>query len=125
MRVVAFMMGNSETETGELPDPEEFAAMGRFNDGLTRDGVLLAAEGLRPTAQSAKLRWTGDGPTVLDGPFTEAKEVVAGFWIVEVGSLAEAKERFKGCPCGEGAEIQLRPIWEVEDLGDLVTGAGD
>ena len=122
MRVVAFMMGNSETETGNLPDPEEFAAMGRFNEGLTRDGVLLAAEGLKPTSRAAKLRWTGNGPTVIDGPFTEAKEVVAGFWIVEVGSLAEAKERFKSCPCGDGAEIQLRPIYEAEDLGDLVGG---
>lgn len=122
MRVVAFMMGNPETEAGTLPPAEEFAAMGRFNDELTKDGVLLAADGLKPTAESARLKWTGTGPTVIDGPFTEAKEVVAGFWIVEVGSLAEAKERFSRCPCGDGAEIQLRPIYDLEDFAELVNG---
>lgn len=121
MRVVAFMMGNDESESGVLPPPEAFEEMGRFNEELVKDGVLLAADGLRPTSDAAKVKWTGSGPTVIDGPFTEAKEVVAGFWIVEVGSLTEAEERFKRCPCGEGAEIQLRPIQELEDLGDAMS----
>jgi hypothetical protein len=90
--------------------------MGRFNEELVKDGVLLAADGLTPTSAGAKLKWTGSGPTIVDGPFTEAKEVVAGFWIVEVSSLAEAEERFKRCPCGDGAEIQLRPIQEPEEF---------
>lgn len=121
MRVVAFMMGNQESETGVLPPPELFEEMGRFNEGLVKDGVLLAADGLRPTSDGAKVKWTGSGPTVIDGPFTEAKEVVAGFWIVDVGSLTEAEERFKRCPCGEGAEIQLRPIQELGDLDEVLS----
>lgn len=121
MRVVAFMMGNQESETGVLPPPELFEEMGRFNEGLVKDGVLLAADGLRPTSDGAKVKWTGSGPTVIDGPFTEAKEIVAGFWIVDVGSLTEAEERFKRCPCGEGAEIQLRPIQELEDLDEVMS----
>ncbi|SDS27008.1 YciI family protein [Microlunatus soli] len=121
MRVVAFMMGNADSETGRIPSSEEFAEMGRFNQTLVDAGVLLAADGLHPTADSAKLHWTGDGPTVIDGPFTEAKEVVAGFWIVDVTSLDEAKERFQHCPCGEGAEIQLRPIYELAEFEDNMT----
>jgi hypothetical protein len=115
------MMGNEESEANVLPPPELFEAMGRFNEELVKDGVLLAADGLTPTSAGAKVKWTGSGPTVIDGPFTEAKEVVAGFWIVEVSSLAEAEERFKRCPCGEGAEIQLRPIQEAEDFADAMS----
>jgi hypothetical protein len=116
MRVLAFMMGNEESEAGALPSPDLFEEMGRFNEEMVRAGVMLAAEGLRPTSAGAKVKWTGSGPTIVDGPFTEAKEVVAGFWIVEVGSLAEAEEWFKRCPCGEGAEIQLRPIEVLESV---------
>lgn len=118
MRVLAFMMGNADSETGRIPEPEEFAQMGRFNQQLIDAGVMLAAEGLRPTSDGAKLRWNADGPTVIDGPFTEAKEVVAGFWIVEVASLDEAKEWFQRCPGGDGTEIQLRPFFEMADFGD-------
>ncbi|MBO0810961.1 MAG: YciI family protein [Microlunatus sp.] len=121
MRVLACMMGNEESEAGTLPPPELFEEMGRFNEQLVNAGVLLAADGLRPTSAGAKVKWTGSGPTVIDGPFTEAKELVAGFWIVEVGSLAEAEEWFKRCPCGEGAEIQLRPIQELEDLAGAMS----
>ncbi len=121
MRVVAFMMGDEVTERGELPPAEAFEAMTRFNQQLVEAGVLLAADGLRPTKDGARLRWSGDGPTVLDGPFTEAKEVVAGFWIVEVGSLAEAKEWFQRCPSAPGMEIQLRPIYELADFGEALT----
>jgi hypothetical protein len=110
------MMGNEESEAGALPSQDLVDAMGRFNEELVKDGVLLAADGLTPTSAGAKLKWTGSGPTIVDGPFTEAKEVVAGFWIVEVSSLAEAEERFKRCPCGDGAEIQLRPIQEPEEF---------
>ncbi|QDP97925.1 YciI family protein [Microlunatus elymi] len=118
MRVMAFMMGNEDSETGRIPDPEEFAAMGRFNEELVKAGILLSAEGLHATKDGAKVKWTGDGPTVVDGPFTEAKEVVAGFWIVQVSSLAEAKEWFQRCPGGDGTEIQLRPVYELEEFGD-------
>ena len=116
MRVLACMMGNEESEAGALPSQDLVDAMGRFNEELVKDGVLLAADGLTPTSAGAKVKWTGSGPTIVDGPFTEAKEVVAGFWIVEVSSLAEAEERFKRCPCGDGAEIQLRPIQEPEEF---------
>jgi hypothetical protein len=116
---MAFMMGNADSETGRIPEPEEFATMGRFNQQLIDAGVLLAAEGLRPTSDGAALRWTGSGDaTVTDGPFTEAKEVVAGFWIVEVASLDEAKEWFQRCPGGDGTEVQLRPIYELADFGE-------
>jgi hypothetical protein len=121
MRVVAFMMGNQESERGDIPKAEDLEEMGRFNEQLVKAGILLAAEGLKATKDGAKLKWSGDGPTVLDGPFTEAKEVVAGFWIVQVSSLAEAKEWFQRCPGGPGTEIQLRPIFELEDFGDSVT----
>jgi hypothetical protein len=110
------MMGNEESEAGALPSQDLVDAMGRFNEELVKDGVLLAADGLTPTSAGAKVKWTGSGPTIVDGPFTEAKEVVAGSWIVEVSSLAEAEERFKRCPCGDGAEIQLRPIQEPEEF---------
>lgn len=121
MRVLVCMMGNAESEADVVPAPELFEEMGRFNEQLAKAGVLLGADGLRPTSAAAKVKWTGSGPTVVDGPFTEAKEVVAGFWIVEVGSLAEATEWFKRCPCGEGAEIQLRPIAELDDFADVIT----
>ncbi|HEY9293867.1 MAG TPA: YciI family protein, partial [Microlunatus sp.] len=121
MRVMAFMMGNEDSETGRIPAPEEFEAMGRFNEELVKAGVMLAGEGLHPTKDGAKVKWTGSGPTVVDGPFTEAKEVVAGFWIVEVSSLAEAKQWFQRCPGGDGTEIQLRPIYELEEFGESLT----
>jgi hypothetical protein len=114
-------MGDEVSETGQIPSAEALEEMTRFNEQLVKAGVLLAADGLRPTKDGAKLRWSGEGPTVVDGPFTEAKEVVAGFWIVQVRSLAEAEEWFQRCPSAPGMEIQLRPIFELDDFGDHVS----
>jgi hypothetical protein len=119
MRVLACVMGGETSEQGVPPTTEEFDEMSRFNQQLIDAGILLAGDGLRPTSDGAKLKWTGDGPTVIDGPFAESKEVVAGFWIVEVASLDEAKEWFSRCPCGPGAEIQLRPVYELDDFDTL------
>jgi hypothetical protein len=119
MRVLACVMGDETSERGVQPTTEDFDQMSRFNQQLIDAGILLAGDGLRPTSDGAKLKWTGEGPTVIDGPFAESKEVVAGFWIVEVASLDEAKEWFSRCPCGPGAEIQLRPVYELDDFDTL------
>lgn len=119
MRVLVCVMGDETSEQGVEPSTEDFDQMSRFNQQLIDAGILLAGDGLRPTKDGAKLKWTGDGPTVIDGPFAESKEVVAGFWIVEVADLDEAKEWFSRCPCRPGAEIQLRPVYEVDDFSNL------
>jgi hypothetical protein len=119
MRVLASVMGSETSEQGVPPTTEQFDEMSRFNQQLIDAGILLAGDGLRPTSDGAKLKWTGDGPTVIDGPFAESKEVIAGFWIVEVASLDEAKEWFSRCPCGPGAEIQLRPVYELDDFDTI------
>jgi hypothetical protein len=106
-----------ESEAGRMPEPEEFAEMGRFNDELMKAGVMLAGEGLHPSSTGARIAFDGDEKTVVDGPFAETKELIAGFWILQVKSFEEAVEWMRRSPFREGA-IEIRRVFEAEDFGD-------
>ncbi|HYB31068.1 MAG TPA: YciI family protein [Solirubrobacteraceae bacterium] len=121
MRFMVLVPGGPESESGQMPPREALEAMTKYNQQLSEAGVLLAADGLRPTSDGAKVRFEGERPTVIDGPFTEAKEIVAGYWIWECSSLEEALEWLKRAPFGGGIEIELRPIFETEDFGEQLT----
>ena len=107
-----------------MPDPQRLAAMGRFNQELVRAGVLLAGEGLHSSARGVRVRYAGSGRTVVDGPFAETKELVAGFWLWQVRSLEEAIEWARRCPNPhpEDCEIEIRPVFEAEDFDALAPG---
>lgn len=123
MRFMMMIKANADSEAGVLPSTEQLTEMGRYNEELVKAGVLLAAEGLQESAKGAKVKLEGKRRTVIDGPFTEAKELIAGFWLIEVGSLAEAVEWAKRCPCAEGqdGEIEIRQVFMPEDFGDALT----
>ena len=122
MRVMVLVKASSESEAGVMPTTEELAEMGRFNEQLVEAGVMLAGEGLHPTSQAKRVRFSGRERTVIDGPF-DSKDLVAGFWIWQVKSMAEAVEWARRCPntSGDGGELELRPIFEAEDFGDALT----
>jgi hypothetical protein len=121
MRVMVLVKASDETEAGVLPTTAELAAMGRFNDELAKAGILLAADGLKPSSAGKRVRFSGSQRSVLDGPFTETKELVAGFWIWEVASLEEAVEWLKRAPFDGDTEVELRPIFGAEDFGENLT----
>jgi hypothetical protein len=123
MRVLVMVKATAESESGAMPTTEELAAMGRFNEELVKAGVMLAAEGLQPSSKGARVRFSGKTRTVIDGPFTETKELVAGFWLWEVSSLDEAIEWVRRCPnpMRTDSEIEIRPIFGAEDLGENFT----
>src|ERR1700753_2312745 len=121
MRVMVIVKGDKNSEAGVLPDKRLREEMGKFNEQLAKAGVMLAAEGLKPTSSGKKVRFSGSTRTVIDGPFTESKEIIAGFWLWQVRSMEEAVEWLKRAPFDGGAEIELRPIYEFEDLGDVIT----
>lgn len=123
MRFMMMIKATEETEAGVLPSTEILTEMGRYNEELVKAGVLLAGEGLRDSAKGAKVKLAGKRRTVIDGPFTEAKELIAGFWLIEVGSLEEAVEWAKRCPCPEDREneIEVRQVFMPEDFGDALT----
>lgn len=124
MRFMVLVKASKETEAGVLPTAEAFAAMQNYNAELVRAGILLAAEGLAPTAKGARVKFKGDTRIVVDGPFTESKELLAGFSILQVKSLAEAIEWVKRTPNifpnGE-AEVEIRKVMDVEDFGETFT----
>lgn len=124
MRFIVMVMATKESEAGPPPKPEAFAAMQKYNEEAVKAGVLLAAEGLTATSKGARVKFKGDTRTVIDGPFTETKEVVAGFSIIRVKSLQEAVEWVKRAPNvspnGE-AEVEIRKLMDVEDFGDGFT----
>jgi hypothetical protein len=107
---------SKESETGVMPPKELFEEMGKFNQEMVKAGVMLAAEGLTPTSKGARIKYEGGKTTVTDGPFTESKELVAGFWIIQCKSKEEAIEWMKRAPFGGGCEIQIRPIMEMCDI---------
>jgi len=113
--------GNKDSEAGVMPDTKLLTEMGKFNEELVKAGVMLAAEGLRPTSYGKRVKFSGGTPTVKDGPFTESKELVAGFWLWQVKSMDEAVEWLKRAPFGGGVEIEIRPIFEMEDFGAAMT----
>ena len=123
MKVMMIVKGTPETETGARPDPKMIAEMTRYNEELAKAGILLELAGLQPTSKSAKIKFAGTKRTVVDGPFTESKEVVAGFWIIEVKTFAEAIEWAKRIPnpTGDEGEVEIRPFYEAEDWADPET----
>lgn len=121
MRFMVLVPGNAESEAGELPSTEVLEAMTKYNEELVKAGVMLAGEGLHPTSKGAKVRFEGGGSTVTDGPFTEAKEIVAGFWLWQCGSREEAIEWLKRAPFDGGTEIELRQIHELDEFDENLT----
>jgi hypothetical protein len=123
MRFIAMVKATRMSEDGVMPDEKILTAMGNFNEELAKAGVLLAGEGLQPSSKGARVRFSGDKRTVIDGPFAETKELIAGFWILQVKSKEEAIEWIKRSPNpfpGE-SEIEIRQVFEAEDFGDEFT----
>jgi hypothetical protein len=123
MRVMVIVKANKESEAGKLPSQELLTEMGKFNEELVKAGVLLAGEGLQASSKGKRVRFSGEKRTVMDGPFTETKELIAGFWLWQVRSMEEAVEWVKRCPNphdGE-SEIEIRQVFEAEDFGPALT----
>ena len=120
MRFLVMVKGNTDYEAGAMPSEQELTEMGKFNDELVKAGVMLAGEGLQPSSKGARISYSGGKRTVRDGPFTEAKELVAGFWIWQVKSRAEALEWAKRVPFKDG-EVEIRQMFESEDFGAELT----
>lgn len=121
MRVMVIVKASKESEAGIMPSTELLAAMGNYNEELVKAGIMLAGEGLHPSSRGTRVKFTGKQPNVTDGPFTETKELIAGFWIWKVKSMAEAVEWLKRCPMEVGAEVEIRPVFEAEDFGEAFT----
>jgi hypothetical protein len=121
MRVMVLIKADETTEAGVLPSEEILAAMGKYNEELVKAGVMLAGEGLRPSSKGKRVRFNEDKPVVIDGPFTEAKELIAGFWLWQVKSMDEAVEWLKRSPFQGDVEVELREVSEAEDFGDAFT----
>lgn len=120
MRVIVFVKANKDSEAGVMPSEQLLAEMGKFNEELVKAGVMLAGEGLHPSSKGKRVKFSGRKATVIDGPFTETKELIAGFWIWQVRSMDEAVEWVKRMPNPDGAtegEIEIRPVFEAEDFG--------
>jgi hypothetical protein len=123
MRFMLLLKADQTTEAGKLPDEKLLADMGKYNEELVKAGVLLAGEGLQPSSKGARVKFSGANRTVIDGPFPETKELIAGFWLIQVKSKHEAIEWVKRCPNpleGE-AEIEIRQVFEAADFGDAFT----
>jgi hypothetical protein len=116
MRFMMLVKASNESEAGVLPSKALIAAMGRFNEEMAKAGVLLAGEGLHPSSKGARIRFSGENRTVIDGPFPEAKELIAGFWLWQVNSREEAIEWLKRAPFQE-TEVEIRQVFEAEDFG--------
>jgi len=118
MKVMVIVKATKESEAGTPPDREMLAAMGRYNEELIKAGILLAAEGLKPTSAAVRMRFDGASRTVTDGPFAETKELIAGFWLWQVRSMEEAVEWLRKCPNPmlEASDVDIRPLFEAEDF---------
>ena len=121
MRVMVFVKASKESEAGMLPSAEILTTMGKYNEQLVKAGIMLAGEGLKPSSSGKRVKFSGDQRTVIDGPFAETKELIAGFWIWQVRSMDEAVEWLKRAPFGGGMEIELRPVFEAADFGENLT----
>src|SRR6266576_4165433 len=117
MRVMVIVKANKQSEAGVLPDEQILTEMGKFNQELEKAGMLLAGEGLQASSKGARVRFAGSKRTVIDGPFTETKELIAGFWLWQVTSKDEAIEWLKRAPFGGGTEVEIRQVFEAEDFG--------
>jgi hypothetical protein len=123
MRFVVLIKATKDSEAGVLPKREMFEKMWKFNEGLAKDGVLLALDGLRPSSKGKRLRFDDGRTTVIDGPFAETKELVAGFWMVQCKSPEEVVERFSHAPFDGGAILEIRQCHEAEDFGEEMAAA--
>lgn len=123
MRVMVMVKATRESETGQLPSKEEFAAMGRFNEELVKAGILVDCDGLKPSSKGVRVKFAGKDRSVVDGPFAETKELVAGFWIWQVQSMEEAIDWVRRCPnpMPSDSEIEIRPFYEIADFGEALT----
>ena len=124
MRVMVIVKATRNSEAGKMPSAQAFADMGMFNEELVKAGIMLAGDGLKPSSQGKRLRFSSGKKTIIDGPFTETKELVAGFWIWQVKSIEEAIEWVRRCPDpmpGEDSELEIRPFYEMEDFGPELT----
>ncbi|AQQ34212.1 YciI family protein [Burkholderia cenocepacia] len=123
MRVMVIVKATADSESGQMPDTELMAEMGRFNEALVKADILLAADGLRPSSHGKRVHFSGKNRAVIDGPFAETKELVAGYWLWQVKSMEEAVEWVKRCPnpMPGDSDIEIRPLFEMEDFGDAFT----
>ena len=121
MRVMVIVKASKESEAGQMPSVKELTDMGKFNEELVKAGVMLAGEGLHPSSKAKRIKFSGGSTRVIDGPFAETKELVAGFWLWQVKSMEEAVEWLKRAPFDGGAEIEIRPVFEAEDFGKEFT----
>jgi len=123
MRFMLLVKASKDSEAGIMPSEELLTEMGKYNEELAKAGVMLAGEGLHPSSKGARVRFSGKERTVIDGPFTETKELVAGFWLIQVKSKEEAIEWVKRCPnpMNEGGEVEIRQVFEADDFGDELT----
>jgi len=123
MRFMLLVKASEDSEAGVLPSEEMLTAMGKYNEELVKAGVMLAGDGLQASSKGARVRFSGDTKTVIDGPFAETKELIAGYWIIQVKSLDEAIEWVKRCPnpTGEEGEIEIRQVFEADDFGPALT----
>ncbi|MEB2606905.1 YciI family protein [Burkholderia cenocepacia] len=123
MRVMVIVKATADSESGQLPDTDMLAAMGQFNEELVKAGILLAADGLHPSSHGKRVHFSGKNRSVIDGPFAETKELVAGYWLWQVKSMEEAVEWVKRCPnpMPGDSDIEIRPLFEMEDFGDAFT----
>ena len=123
MKVMVIVKATKASEAGQMPSQQLLSDMGKFNEELAKAGIMQAGEGLHPTSKGARVRFSGKSRTVIDGPFAETKELIAGFWLWKVSSLQEALDWVKRCPNPheEECEIEIRPVFEVEDFGDAAT----
>lgn len=120
MRVMVIVKASPESEAGEMPSPELLTAMDRYNDELIKAGVMVDGAGLKPTSQAARVRFGGEKPVVIDGPFAETKELIAGYWVWQVKDLAEAIEWLKKAPF-DGGDVDIRPFFEPEDFAGVAS----
>lgn len=121
MRCMVIVKATKESEAGILPSTELLTAMGKYNEELVKAGVMLAAEGLQASSQGKRVKFSGGQPGVIDGPFAETKELIAGFWLWRVQSMDEAVEWLKRAPFGGGTEVEIRRVFEAEDFGPQLT----
>ena len=121
MRFMVIVKASQDSEAGVMPSQQLLTDMGNYNEALVKAGVLLAGEGLHPSSKGARMRFSGKERTVLDGPFSETKELIAGFWLWQVRSKEEALEWLRRAPFGDGAELELRQVFETEDFGAELT----
>ncbi|MDP2343588.1 MAG: YciI family protein [Deltaproteobacteria bacterium] len=121
MRFMVIVYPGPRAEAGELPSEKELTAMGKFNEELVNAGVMLAGEGLHPSSKGARIRYPGGKPKVSDGPFTESKEIIGGFWLMQVKSKEEVVEWLKRCPMGPDDMVEIRQVFESEDFGAELT----